>query len=155
VKALEEELRVKLFDRTSKGMRLTDSGAILLDEAEKALAAASGVLTQARQLQGNLSGELRLGTVTDPVSLRLGEFISRVAAAHPGLAIKLKFGISGAVIADVRARELDAAYAVGELEDTDLHVVRLRPLRLVIAAPAAWRARVEGADWQAMAKLPW
>ena len=155
VKALEEELRVKLFDRTSKGMRLTDSGAILLDEAEKALAAASGVLAQARQLQGNLSGELRLGTVTDPVSLRLGEFISRLAATHPGLGIKLKFGISGAVIADVRARELDAAYAVGELEDKGLHVVRLRPLRLVIVAPAAWRARVEGADWGAMAKLPW
>ncbi len=155
VKALEDELGVRLFERSARGMRLTAPGSLLLGEAEKALAAASGVIAQARQLQGQLSGELRLGTVSDPVTMRLGEFMSRLAAAHPQLVIRLTYGHSGKVIDGLRRGELDAGYAVGELNDAGLQVWRLGVITLRVAAPAAWRDRIDGADFKAIASLPW
>ncbi|ALV05178.1 LysR family transcriptional regulator [Roseateles depolymerans] len=50
LKALESELGVKLFDRTSKGMTLTFAGRDLLQEASNNLAAATNILALRRNL---------------------------------------------------------------------------------------------------------
>ncbi len=146
---------MRLFERSARGMRLTAPGSLLLAEAEKALAAASDVIAQARQLQGGLTGELKLGTVSDPVLLRLGEFMARLAAAHPQRVLRLTYGHSGRVIDGLRRGELDAGYAVGELREPGLQVWRLAPVQLRVVGPAAWRDRIADADWRGIAALPW
>src|SRR5215510_1968752 len=50
IKALEDELGVALFDRTSSGMTLTAGGQRLLTEAGKVLAAAGALSSQARAI---------------------------------------------------------------------------------------------------------
>ena len=55
IKALEEELEVKLFDRTSKGMRLTESGTSLRDKAQLVLNASNELKHAAKTLQGEIT----------------------------------------------------------------------------------------------------
>lgn len=155
IKALESELQIHLFTRSPRGMELTARGERLLAEAEKALAAVRGMLGEAMQLREELDGTFRLGTISDPVAFRIGEFLSRMSAEHPRLHIELKQGITGTVIEDLLAGELDTAYAIGPIQTAGVAALRLAPVRLLVAAPFTWRERVQGQPWEAIAQLPW
>jgi molybdenum-dependent DNA-binding transcriptional regulator ModE len=96
LKALEDELGVKLFDRTPRGMVPTEAGHSLLDEAERTLASAMRMRSAAEQLRGAAQGVVRFGTVVDPVSLQVGRGAGDAggaasaghAAAHAGAVVR-------------------------------------------------------------------
>src|ERR1035437_290782 len=62
LKTLENTLNLKLFERSSTGVRLTKAGEALLPKAQAILAATSEFRNRARDLQGKLSGKARVGT---------------------------------------------------------------------------------------------
>ena len=68
VKALEEALGLRLFERSPTGVRLTKAGEALLPRARSALAAAAEFTTSAKKLAGHLTGKARVGTILDPAS---------------------------------------------------------------------------------------
>lgn len=152
IKALEETLGVALFERTPKGMVLTRQGEILREEAEKALAAAQGVLQRARGLRREPEGILRLGTISDPVTLRLGALLTQLASRYPRIDIHLSQGNSGTVSAGILAATLDAGYVIGETS-TALARVSLMPVRIVVVAPKSFE--VTGLSWAELCAHPW
>jgi DNA-binding transcriptional LysR family regulator len=155
IKALEDELGVPLFDRTSSGMMLTASGQRLLGEAEKVLAAAQVLRNEARALKGEVAGKASVGTVLEPKLSRVGDFLSVMVERYPLLQLELHHEISGAALEKVRTGELDASFFYGDLAQGTVAGVALRPLVYRVAAPAAWRARIAGASWSDVAALPW
>jgi DNA-binding transcriptional LysR family regulator len=155
IKALEDDLGVALFDRSSSGMSLTRAGRKLIEHAERVLAAAGELRYAARAFQGEISGHVRLGTVSDPEFLRLGEFLGRLVEQHPGLEIELRQEVSGAALEAVRTGELDASFYFGEVTDAAIRALALCEIAYRVVAPAAWSARLDGARWDAMAALPW
>jgi DNA-binding transcriptional LysR family regulator len=64
VKALEDELGVRLFDRTPKGVLLTEQGSLLLQYAQKAAALTAEAAEKLASGDGKLSGEFALGVST-------------------------------------------------------------------------------------------
>lgn len=92
IKALEEELGIALFDRRPGRIVLTRAGERLLPEAEKVLKAAGSLLGQARELQGEISGTLVIGTVGAPDLLRMGSLLGGLVSALPLLEIKARAG---------------------------------------------------------------
>ena len=74
---------------------------------------------------------------------------------HPLLEIELHHEVSGAAFAKVRDGELDASFYYGPLSHPGIASVPLRTLVYRVAAPAAWRDRVENADDATIAALPW
>lgn len=157
VKALEEELGLPLFERGAKGMTLTPAGRQLLEHAEKVLAARQEMIHAAGRIKGAVSGNLRVGTVGDAEMLRLGPLIARMAQRHPHVTLQLRSGFSGAVIEDVLHDRLDAGFTVFSDEPKTGALARVALMRfaLRLAAPAAWRERVEGGQWDELAALPW
>lgn len=156
LKALEEELGVRLFDRTPRGMSLTVSGQRLLTEAQRTLAAAQAMQVAAAQIRGQVRGVVRMGTVSDPVALRLGEVFVRLAEDHPQVALQLRQGISMHAIQAVRRGELDCAWVLSEQEQLEgLDILRLQPCQVVAALPQ--RLAVSGMpdSLAALAQLPW
>src|ERR1700742_1413176 len=59
VQSLERELSVRLLDRTTHRVRLTDAGEALLPSARKAVAAADEIRNGAAAMKGLLRGTLR------------------------------------------------------------------------------------------------
>jgi DNA-binding transcriptional LysR family regulator len=155
IKALEDELEVTLFERTSSGMVLTAAGQRLLPEAEKVLSAAQALRNEARSLRGEVAGRASVGTLSDPAFIRLGEFLSATVDRYPLLQLELHHEISGAAFEKVRDGQLDAAFYYGALSHPAVAGLALRPMTYRVAGPAAWRDKVEEADWAEIAALPW
>jgi DNA-binding transcriptional LysR family regulator len=155
IKALEDELEVPLFERTSSGMALTAAGQRLLVEAEKVLLAAQALRNEARALKGEVDGHASVGTLSDPAVIRLGEFLSATVDRHPLLQLELHHEISGAAFEKVRDGQLDAAFYYGALTHPAVAGLELRPLTYLVAGPAAWRDRVAQASSAEIAALPW
>ena len=155
IKALEEELEVRLFERGPGGMALTRAGTRLLEQAAKVLATAEELRNTAKALKGEIAGRLRIGTVGAPEFIRLGEFSSRAVDRFPLLELEFHAEVSGAALEAVRSGTLDASFYVGELMHTNIIGVGLREMTFHVVAAAAWADRVRQADWPTLAAMPW
>jgi DNA-binding transcriptional LysR family regulator len=155
LKALEETLGISLFERSSSGMALTAGGRSLLGEAEKILAAIQDLKQAAQHLQGRPAGRLSLGTVLDPATLRLGDFLARAIENYPLIDIELHQVFSGAALAGVRDGTLDASFFFGAIDGLELHAEALRKLTYRVAVPPDWDLGQRGTDWSAVAARPW
>jgi DNA-binding transcriptional LysR family regulator len=155
IKALEDEFGVQLFRRSARGMALTEAGERLLAEAERTLEAASQVKAAASAVRGEAQGVVRMGTITDPVSLRLGKALVLLASRHPQVSLRLEQGISGAVIEKLRAGELDCGYVITHEMPADLVGHRLSAVELVVALPYRVKAKAATMSLEEVLDLPW
>lgn len=155
IKALEDDLDQRLFHRSSAGMELTPAGRRLLELAERVVSAADDLKLAARALKGEISGKLRIGTLSDPHFIRLGEFLGRALERHPLLDLELQNGMTASALAHVKDGSLDASFYFGELPDSGIDSLALSTMDYCIAAPAAWAERIRDADWASIAQLPW
>ena len=155
IKALEDELGVPLFIRTSRGMALTEAGMSLRARAETVLQATEDMLAQARNYREELTGELRIGLNTDPVFLRITEIVNFLAERHPKLRIKLDQSSSSVILRDVKERRLDAGFSFFANPYAEVSDSALREIPVKIVAPAAWADEVAGKDLRQLADMPW
>jgi DNA-binding transcriptional LysR family regulator len=155
IKLLEDEIGLKLFERSAHGMKLTHHGEILREEACRTLAAASSFMSRAKRVSRTLSGAIRLGTIGEPIALQFSEFLSNLLVAAPQVTVSITQGISGEIIERVLRGTLDAGFVIGRPAEAQLRVIELAPVTFVIAAPAAWKDKVAAASWEQLAQLPW
>jgi LysR family transcriptional regulator, benzoate and cis,cis-muconate-responsive activator of ben and cat genes len=113
IRALEDELGVRLFERSSRGVALTQAGRAFLPKALEALRAAERAGESARTLASGRHDELRLGVIppamTAGVAARIGEF----HRLHPEVRL--------------HAHQSDAATLHRLLEDGQVDVCLTRP----------------------------
>jgi DNA-binding transcriptional LysR family regulator len=155
IKALEEQLHLRLFERGPGGVRLTKAGQALLPKAKAAVAAASEFRNAANQLEGHLTGKARIGTILDPGVIRLGALMRSLLARYPWLDVELQHGISTWAMENVSNGALDAAFFMGSGFHSNVRDVPLAELTYRVVAPAAWADRVTEATLDAIAALPW
>lgn len=158
IKALQDDLNLKLFTRIPSGMRLTDDGAKLLPLAERTLASIDDLSQGARTLHARgadtLTGSLSIGTILDPEFTRLGAFLKQLVETYPQLSPQLRHGMSGDVLLQVENGNLDVGHYLGR-PPRQFHSLTLTPFTYNVVAPRGWKKRVSGRDWRALARLPW
>jgi DNA-binding transcriptional LysR family regulator len=113
IRSLERELDTQLFERTTREVRLTDAGRVLLPEARRTLDAAASAQAAVFGAHAGLRGTLRLGMMQVINVVDVSSLIARFHAERPLVDIKPKTapGGSAALISDVRRGTLDAAFA--------------------------------------------
>src|SRR4051812_10706414 len=161
VRKLEEELGVRLFDRTQRSVSLTDAGAALLDEARRVLRQAEIAQMAARNAGDQATKRLRIGHVPDLLPSSVTRAIQVTGASSPRVQISLETGNALRLIGELRAERLDAvvvglpapssglratpaghqhavvALPVGHPQATaaSISLARLAPERLVVLPP--------------------
>jgi len=155
IKALESQLELKLFERAPSGMVLTAAGRQLFPRALEALAAADDFRHAATRLSGQVSGTLRVGTVSDPKSVRLGRVLAAALRVHPRLELAVSHQVSGEALESVRQGRLDASYYFGDRPAEDIAALELAEIAYRIAVPATWSHHLTDADWSTIASVPW
>lgn len=111
VRMLEEDLRAKLFVRTTKQVQLTPAGRAFLEKAREVLRAVDSGREKVAEIEGLRCGSLSIGTVHSlPVFLNLPTLISRYHAENPGIELRLRQGDTAGLIEQLRAGKLDLAF---------------------------------------------
>ena len=123
VKQLEEQLQVRLFSRSTRGVSLTSEGKLLLEYVSHALGllqSGEEKLAASRQL---LTGELIIGASATVTKTYL---LSRLEAFHkdyPDIRIRILNGTTSMVLDYLHAGQVDIAFA-SEAPDETVYSVR-------------------------------
>ncbi|HYD60735.1 MAG TPA: LysR family transcriptional regulator [Noviherbaspirillum sp.] len=155
IKALEQELGIALFDRSHGRITLTKSGEILLPEVEKTLSVFNATLAKAKEIKGEITGRVLIGTLGDPDFLRLGSFLNGLLAALPLLQIKTRSTLAGAILDGVSSGEFAAGFYIGAVSNRDVATLPLRGVRYRVVAPSGFASRLLSCGWKEIAAMPW
>jgi DNA-binding transcriptional LysR family regulator len=107
---MEKYVGAPLFSRSSRHVRLTEAGTVLLPWARRLLAESEQAMQDVEALSGLRRGRLRLGVIQSvhgPLDLAavLGEYRAR----HPGIELSVGYDTSDALLAALLDGELDLA----------------------------------------------
>jgi DNA-binding transcriptional LysR family regulator len=141
IRSLERELGTRLFERSTRQVKLSDSGQALLPEARRVLTALALAIDAVAQVDHGLRGSVTLGTMQAQGMRALS--VARVVAAfrrdHPGVQVAVRHvGGSLEMVREVRQGRLDLAFV--SLIDHRPPGVELTPLAseaMVLACPSA------------------
>ncbi|WXA88021.1 LysR family transcriptional regulator [Pendulispora rubella] len=139
VSRLEQELEVKLFDRSTRDVALTPAGAALLPEAKATLGAARRARESVATASGELGGSVIVGSLQSSGPLDLPAVLAGVHAAHPKIVICLRQVSTGTEghLAAVASGDIDLALvstspqANGSTAAITLHALTTEPLLFV------------------------
>lgn len=137
VSALEDLFGVRLLNRSTRTVSLTDAGALLLERSEPLLDMVNSAREEMLSMAAQPRGRLRMSVVS---SLGDGEFTELLAAfanQHPKVHLSVEYTNRRVDLVD---EAVDLAIRVGRLTDSDLIVRKLRPISFALAAsPAYWK----------------
>ena len=106
IRRLEDELGERLFDRSSKGGRLTEAGTILLDYAERLTRLKDAAESAVRELQELRRGRVVVGVNEAAVHVLL-PIVVRFREAHPHAQVEMRRVHSRQIPGEVLNRSLD------------------------------------------------
>ena len=117
LKRLEAQLGTRLFERSTRAMRLTPQGQILLDYAARAFELLDEGQSQVHADRATLVGTVRVAAPSDLTRNTLLPLFDEFMRAHPGL--QLQLSVADRVL-DVTRDEVDVAIRYGALADSRL-----------------------------------
>ena len=89
IRALEEEVGTKLFERSARGVVLTPAGQAMLPEARRAIEAVDSARVAVDATQGLLRGNLTIGIAQAADPGRTARLIGRFHDDYPGVVVKV------------------------------------------------------------------
>ncbi|CCH49426.1 LysR family transcriptional regulator [Pseudodesulfovibrio piezophilus] len=155
IKALEEELGVRLFDRTPRGVELTVAGSELIVDAIEVLAAAEKLQAKAVTLHGEIAGKISIGLCTDPTYLNVTALLEYMSERFPKLNLKLVQSPSGVILTELRAKNIDAAFVFSGNPYGDIQAIKLAEPEYFIVGAAQWQDRLASANATSLSEFTW
>jgi DNA-binding transcriptional LysR family regulator len=155
IRALEEELGVKLFDRSAKGMTLTAQGTSLREHARRIVEATRNFKLQAESLRHEVSGELIFGLNNTPDILRLIPILRLLTDRHQALTYEMVCGSSGVILQGIDEGTISIGFFEGACNNNKIAFHALTQIDLCLVAPAAWEKELTNPDWKALEQKPW
>ena len=137
LKAIEDELGVKLIERNNKSLELTQAGVTFYYRAKEILNSVDGMITEVKELGMGIRGKLSIGTVMSCVSY-LPKPIQIYQQKYPDVTFQLWEGDSSRVEELLQERIIDLGITRLPLESDNLDMVRLNAEPLVAVQPRDW-----------------
>ncbi|MHB8570641.1 MAG: LysR substrate-binding domain-containing protein, partial [Metallibacterium sp.] len=138
IRALEEDLGVRLIQRTTRKLSLTEAGRHYHERVATAMAALSEAAAEAGQRQTEPRGHLRVSAPTSFATRHLADALTEFLRRNPRIELELDLNDRRA---DLVRDGFDMAIRIGNLADSSLIARRIAPARrLAVAAPAYLKA---------------
>lgn len=107
---LERELGAKLFERTSRRVRLTPAGAAFLPAARQCLDAAERTAANVAAAVGEVRGRLTVGLIPTVAAVDLAGVLHNFRRQYPSVRISLRVGASEDLVEQVKQGKTEVAF---------------------------------------------
>jgi DNA-binding transcriptional LysR family regulator len=129
---MEERLGVRLLNRTTRSVALTEAGELLLARAAPALSVVNAAFEKVRGLRGAPSGRLRINAPPPAIDLVLAPMVAPFLARHPQIELEI---VAESSFVDIVSGGFDAGVRYGEHLAKDMIAVSLSgPQRYAVVA---------------------
>ena len=139
VKKLEEELEVKLFERSANEVAVTALGEEIVRQAQSVLEQAAAIREIARRGKSPLSGPLTLGVIYTISPYLLPDLVRQVIARTPQMPLMLQENFTVKLLDMLRTGEIDCAILAEPFPDAGLAIAPLYDEPFLAAVPSGHR----------------
>ncbi len=150
IRALEDELGVRLFDRDKRRVALTNSGRVYLEDARQMLAQFRDARAHALEAQGGSRGDLAIGATSPAVVSELPVLLAAYRERFPHVRLRMRLMYSNQMADALRTGAIDLGFARAPAADDDIATQLLseHPYRVVLPSRhrLAQHAEVDLAD---------
>ena len=139
IRALEDELGIRLFRRHSRGVVLTPAGERLRPYAGKI----ARLLKDATAVVADNStprGDLQIGSLESTASVRLPPILSAYRRKFSEVNLTLAIGTTGHLIDEVLASRLEGAFVAGPVERAEIAETQVFTEEMVLVTAAKFRS---------------
>ncbi len=134
--SLEQSLSLRLFDRTSKEVRLTKAGEVFLKYASKILLFRKDLLNALSEFSQGIRGELSLGASTIPGEYLLPKLMGNFKKEHPHFIISLKIADTKEIIQYILQDDVEFGIIGAKLNHSSLHYEKFEEDEIIVVAPS-------------------
>ena len=135
IKQLEEELGVELFERSKRGVLLTDAGTAFLDEARLTLAQAERALSSARKAIERRQQNITIGFSICAFNRVLPEIIQEFRHNYPNAKVTLTEMSSQDQVRALKDKKIDIGFIHPPVELQEVEILTLLCEPIVVALP--------------------
>ena len=136
---MEERLGVRLMNRTTRSVALTEAGELLLARVAPAMVNVADAITEVRGLRAEPSGRLRINAPPPAIDLVLAPMIAPFLARYPQVDLDI---VAESAFVDIVAQGFDAGVRYGEHLAQDMVAVPLgAPQRYAVVASSEYVAK--------------
>ncbi|MGW9062617.1 MULTISPECIES: LysR family transcriptional regulator [Achromobacter] len=137
IQRIEDALGVRLFDRTTRTVRLTAAGEVFLQQAATLQAAFRDAIAAVGSISSAEQGQVSVAALPSLAARLLPRVLMTYRQAHPNVALKVRDTLSGPAFDLVRAGEVDFALTAADPQHADLHYVPLMSDSFILLIPEA------------------
>jgi LysR family hydrogen peroxide-inducible transcriptional activator len=120
IQKLEEELGVKIFDRSKKPVKPTDIGKKIIAQARRIAAEAARVNELIKEEKGEVSGELKIGIIPTLAPYLLPLFLKKFVTDYPQVKLLINEFTTSTIINRLKDGLLDAGILATPLNDNSV-----------------------------------
>jgi len=135
LRALEERLGVRLLNRTTRRVSLTEMGVAFRERVQGVLQDLENAELAIGEFQDEPRGVLRIGAPMDFGRVGLATSLARFGARHPGVRLEVELADR---FVDLVAEGFDLVVRIANLADSSLVARRLGPCRRVLCASPSY-----------------
>lgn len=123
IKKLEEELDVKIFDRSSQPLKPTPTGKMVISKARQILSEIRNLKELIRDQKDSIDGDFRLGVIPTLAPYLLPRFLNAFLEKHPGTSFTVMEMQTQEIIEQLKTNRLDLAILVTPLENKEIREI--------------------------------
>jgi DNA-binding transcriptional LysR family regulator len=139
IKTLEQEMGVKLFERTGAGLSLTEAGRILLPWARRLLHDTKNIQEMMASLEEEVVGDLHIACSTTAGKYILPQLAARFRQRYPGIQISIPACASEQVTLNLLDGNAQLGVISREVDNPELEVQEFFHDRISLIVPASHR----------------
>ena len=132
VSAMERHFKSLLIERSKKNFRLTTEGQVVYDFSKKILQSYETIESKMQELQGVISGNIRLATIYSIGLYEIPPCVKRFLELHPGVNVQVEYRRPNRVYEDVLANTADLGLVDYPAAGAKLEVIHMPEEPLVL-----------------------
>jgi LysR family transcriptional regulator, hydrogen peroxide-inducible genes activator len=120
IQKLEDELGIRIFDRSRQPVMPTDIGIHIISKARIVLREADQIKQLIHEQQDTMSGEIRIGIIPTLAPYLLPSLFKHMRDTFPNVELIIKEAITEDVVLELKNNRLDCGLVVTPLEDSSI-----------------------------------